>query len=82
LPVVVRAADRRTAATTLVVFDRGDPDRRGVNDWQGVGGDITADQTRDGLTASCAGSWGWHDVTARRADGEFFHWGITDHHAR
>ena len=82
LPVVVRAADHRTVAAILVVFDRGIPTAAACTTGNASGGDITADQTLDGLTASCAGSWGWHDVTARRVDGEFFHWGITDHHAR
>jgi hypothetical protein len=82
LRVVVGAADHRTAAAIVVVFDRGIPTAATCTTVNVSGSDITADQTRDGLTASCAGSWGWHDFTARRIGGEFFQWGITDHHAR
>jgi hypothetical protein len=57
VPVVVRAVDHRTVAATSVVFDRGDPDRGACTTGNASGGDIITDQTFDGLTACCAGSW-------------------------
>ncbi len=79
-PIELHCRTDRSGNVTSVVFDRwGDPDNSGTFAWHPFGGDITRQQTFNGLTIPSAGTWGWHHGTDRWSTGKFFRCRITGH---